>query len=357
MYELIEVSHQQMPQASYLEGEAQLSLPLHTLAERAPSFPTDFELDDVRYSISNDESAPYFDQTRARVETAEYQGASNRVALLVGESSLSSALPMIPEETIVILDKSPILCAFMQRYVDSLRAASDKNEWAKLMGILTESGSIPEQLGAMNVNYRLLGQVVEWESTGYRHAFTSSDVFDRASRLAKEKAIIIWNGDLTSTKDMEILASALRDHEANITMINLTNAVVSDKKFKSSKAAARRIGQLPVAPNAPILTTGFERKPSSHPAIGSFIVKATGPFFGLENFRNFGGNIKKRDRGPIYERHYHPVESTAENPMMEEFVIKLLELNLPAALISELVAAQTGRPSKIVLGIARTQRG
>jgi len=87
--------------------------------------------------------------------------------------------------------------------------------------------------------------------------------------------------------------------------------------FKTAAEYADILRNLPVTPNAPILTTSRSGKPSSHPVAqiansdtGYGIVQATGPFFGLDNLAKVGGVLYGRNaRGAAVMRQYAPRNS------------------------------------------------
>ena len=277
------------------------SEPLHQLAEHAPYLPDrEYDPGAVRHPFSNDESAQYFDQTQARTLTGEYQEAGNRTALVIGESSLSSSIRYIPEDTIVIVDNELEMCLFMRQYVEGLHKASNLAEWQDFMG-LNRPGFMDRHGERFS---SIINQLHEWEENGYAHGLLggSEDAFQAAKKAADEKAIIPWHADITDEKQMKQLAAALDAHGATITMMNLSNALTYDqRKFKDTSEYADVLGCLPVTASAPILTTSFNVK---YPMRDTTIVEATGPFFGLDNLAEHGGSTKEDAPGPIAERQY-----------------------------------------------------
>ncbi len=294
-YTSIEVSAQAVPLADEkLPDTLAPSEPLHALADIAPPLPGWVNLDAVRYTISNDEAAsndgvaPYFVQIGVREHTAEYRDATNRVAVVIGESSLTAALPFMPEETIILLDRSPEMCAFMAKYVASLREAETVSEWYTLMGLdeaLAGGGTKAEQI----VLRRIEDQVRDWELSGRSHPMGGGDAeYTAAHKAARQKAIIPWVGDITNTWDMQLLGAALDSYDANVTMLNLTNVMVADMAFADAASYAERLRPLPITPHAPILTTSTAQKGRFRHSI---VVEATGPFFGLDNLAEHGGGV------------------------------------------------------------------
>jgi len=301
-YRGIEKSQQAIPLTpEVVEGVAK-SIPLHALGNDAPAIDLT-GLDPIpRYPISNDESAPYFEQTQARTLSTEYRESTNRTAVVIGESSLMAALPYIPEETIVLVDSLPEMVAFMGRYVDALREADTMEEWIARMGLVDVMPGSDEG----RVIKRLIQQGTEWKETGYLHPAADDKAYAEAHRLAKQKAIIPWRGNITSRSDMNALAEALRDHDATVTMLNLSNVIACSDEFRDAAGYARVLQALPITPNAPILaTTGVVA--GLNPPRPNNIVEAVGPYFGLENLKQHGGRStgRLRDLGSIITRHYH----------------------------------------------------
>lgn len=283
------------------------SVPLYGLADHAPDISgAGVEPD---YPLSNDESASYFDQARARVALPEYQEATNRTAVVIGESALMATLQFIPEETIVVLDSSAEMCNFMDRYVDTLREAETRIEWGEMMGVF-EGKDNPSDY-ALSLAMRSMQQIREWVTTGYPHPLNSDELFHQARQLALQKAIIPWHGDITSRLDMHKLGKTLRAHDATVTMMNLTNVIAYGQDFPDASGYAKLLGALPITPNAPILTTTTRSKPNA--PLDSRIVEATGPFFGLENLRQHGGRTKAPNRGSVAERQ---VERPDDRPLV-----------------------------------------
>lgn len=304
----IELSRQSIPlspdpQIPERGGVLAGSVPLHGLSEQAPVLPSDYDPAEVKFSFSNDESATYFDQVRSRTALPEYQEATNRVAVVVGESSLAAALPYIPEETIIMVDQSPAMGAFMNRYIEGLRSARTPDDWAEFMGFRHPDTNNDAELKMVS---RILFQVEEWRSLGYQHPLADNDAFAEVSELARQKAIIPWRADINSRRDMKRLGKALKAHDAHVTMMNLTNVMACPGALDEASDYAARLRHLPLTPNAPILATTTRPK-----LTGSFlglgpIVEATGPFFGLDNLARHGGSTSPYRGGSAVERQYAP---------------------------------------------------
>ncbi len=108
------------------------SVPLRGLSRLAPPVTeiSSGEQQDPLYPLSNDDSAHSYQEATARYADPAYRQTENRVAVIVGEGSLSESLALIKEETIVILDGSANMHDFMKRtYVPGFRSAATRDEW------------------------------------------------------------------------------------------------------------------------------------------------------------------------------------------------------------------------------------
>lgn len=291
-----EFSGQTIPLTPEIPSEAATSVPLYNLRHTAPKLWPLKRCSSigVPYSFSNDESAAYYDQTRARTATAEYGAATNRTAIVVGEGALLASLAYIPEETVILVDESADMCRFMKTYVDSLRSSESIDEWRH--SVVTTS----------DMSDRLESQATEWVDTGYDHPLTNSEAYDTARTAAQEKAIIPWRANIGNKRQMRRLGDALRDNDANVTMLNLTNVLTYDPEFTNAQRAVQTLKELPLTPHAPILTTNATAKTYPMEPWRTPIVQATGPFFGLENLYQHGGNTQGLNRGSVAERQYAP---------------------------------------------------
>lgn len=255
---------------------------LSELAAHAPVIPSELVLGLVDFPFSNDDSPAYYDQIQARTALPEYREATNRVAVIVGEGSLMAALPMIEEETVILVDSSQDMCTYMQRYIEALKEADNFDEWGELMGM--KNGEMIAE-GAMDAVRRAGAQARHWLDAGYEHPIESQEAYDQARTAAHEKAIIPWRADLSDEAEMRYLGDALGAHDAHVTMLNLTNAFGSSEVAVDGAAEiAETLSALPLTPNAPILATSFLARPMPMPRALS-----VGPFFGLENLKEHGG--------------------------------------------------------------------
>lgn len=283
--------------------------PLFELASAAPSlFKLRMRHGSLSFAFSNDESAPYFEQTQARTALPDYQAAEHPVGMVIGESALAANLHFVPEPTVLIVDQNKDMVMFMQRYVEALRTAGSIEEWREEMGLTGD----PEGRNGPFVQYanRLLdAQIKEWERNGYDHALSSEAAFQEAQAIAREKALIPWWADVSNAKHMRRLGGALTEAEATVTMLNLSNVAVFDDVFEEAAGWAERLRELPMTPDAPILTTSqihkvYEAGIESFLDLltgksGGSITVATGPFFGLDNLAQHGGSTSEENPGPI----------------------------------------------------------
>ena len=272
-----------------------MSVPLHGLAAEAPAVSAIARSDRVIFPFSNDDSIDNFQTALDRTGTSEYQSATNRVAVLIGESALTTNIHQIPEETIILLDSSAPMVGHMGKYVDSLRAASGAHAWKRKMGM--------HYLSSLDRDTRtryegmMLNQIEWWEGRGEPHALSTPEMFDGSRALAREKAIIPWRGDITSDADMAALGHSLRKFDAVVTLLNLTNVIpytagLSDRfpSFPTAAGYAKVLSHLPTTYEMPILTT------SAYAIGNNRMVEATGPFFGLTDLRRTGGDSQY---GPV----------------------------------------------------------
>lgn len=320
---LVEVSQQAMPIVAPEDQEPSSlapSRPLYELQDRAPGFGMEQQTTHGAFPCANDESAAYFEQVAARTATPDYRAATNRTALLVGESALISALPYLSEETVILLDNNPRACAYMRHYVDSLREAPDIQTWHLAMAQRLN----PDSEGRDGSKYRrqqtgfdLARQIRQWQRAGLRHSLDDPEAYWQSHLLAREKAIIPWHADLRSEPDMQRLAQALDEHDATITMANLTNAI-NWPNTRPGTSQPLALDQLPMTEYAPILTTSMYALPpefrdevlsQERPAGTTYLVGATGPFFGLANLYEQGGTGRIADRDErlgkaVFRRQY-----------------------------------------------------
>jgi hypothetical protein len=271
--------------------------PLFDLEAAAPAVDSlRYRREKVIFPFSNDEcTSEYFQQLTACTETAEYQQTQHRVALLVGESALAANLVHIPEETIVLLDISPDMNIFMQEYVRGLREASGPAEWASLLAAVGPEDTID----------LMLRQSDRWEERGVPHPLGDKRAFVQAQRLAREKVIVPWLADIGNRRDMKTLGSTLRDQSAQVTMMNLTNVLTFVQSFRKPTDCAKQLGTLPVANQAPILTSSIKLPPRSVADLFSSGNghEVTGPFFGLENLARASMPHARHSLGAITERN------------------------------------------------------
>jgi hypothetical protein len=321
----LEVSAQEIPTTPDTLGEFSASRPLHELEQHAPIIPDQFRYIDVPYAFSNDDSAGYFEQLQARTLTPEYREATNRTAVVVGESSLMATLPYISEDTIVVIDNSPEMCTFMAHYVRALRDSDTLHEWGSEIGF----DDVDLDLEIHRSIQRFAQQAYEWEFSEKSHPAANEEAYVAAREQLSGKAVIPWNADITSRRDMQRLGSALRSYGANVTMLNLTNALLDPAGLDHSREYAEILSELPVTQHAPILTTSYVPKDTCHPAaIPGRIVEATGPFFGLKNLEEHGGELEEHSMGRVAIRHFSDGSTSAErdeSPQAGSLIMALIE--------------------------------
>jgi hypothetical protein len=341
----VEISRQHLPSdavGSREYFELAPSRPLHELAAEAPALDDEpFKPWLTDFPRANDESAIYWRQTRARTETAEYQKATNRTALLVGESSLISALPYIPEDTIIIINNNPHSSIYMQHYIDALRTAPTIQDWFDQMEHRMNPYENDDWLKRYKQQFLGVGldrQLKQWQDAGMEQGLDDEEAYRLSSQLAREKAIIPWEANLQDPAAMERLNQALRAHKATITFVNLANVMEWLKDVSPRPPLA--LEDLPMTEYAPILTTAMVAVPkhvrriimaqirqdrgqaprdqSSVKLAGPvYLSAATGPFFGLRNFFEQGGNGpvdgEERLLNAVFTRKYHTPDD-AEKP-------------------------------------------
>lgn len=288
----LEISTQALePVGDTVVSEAS-SRPLVELAAAAPSYDTE-ECYRVAFSFSNDEcAAPYFHHLQMRQFSPDFRSASNRIALLVGESSLAACLQFIPEETIVLLDQSPLMCEHMNNYTVWLQYASSLDDWRH--HVLRENYVPPS----------LRRQIREWGALGHAHPLGDEATFQATQQLARQKVFVPWRADLTKTSDMAELAAALNSIDAHITLINLTNVIQYAGYHHKVELFANNLRQLPVTQFAPILTTSTHATTPNMPGLAT-----TGPFFGLDNLAGDGAKPAAGYLGAAIVRHYYYPEA------------------------------------------------
>ncbi|MBL8122355.1 hypothetical protein JNM87_06435 [Candidatus Saccharibacteria bacterium] len=304
----IEVCRQELPLGALNETQTDTALPrlsaplqgLVEFAEQTASVTERAPLPD--YAFSNDELASYYAALKLRKVSPDFMLASNRVAVLIGESALAAALgeEMLPEETIIMLDVNKMHSAYMQHYIEALRTRSSPLEWRNT--VLGEHEQANDQPNASAATL-LESQIREWRASGYTHALTNQEAYMRAQSEARKKTIITWSGDVTNRDHMTLLGNALKGRDAYITFLNLSNVMPTNDTLHTAAAFALPLENLPLTPSTPILTSSLRQKEDD-----SIIVEATGPFWGLQNLRLHGGNtntLSKRTLGAAVDRQYH----------------------------------------------------
>lgn len=310
MNSILEVSRQDVSIPLSVTHVVAPSVPLLDLAKELPASPHEYTFadHDVPFLMSNDESARCFDMTMGRVDTAEYQEATNRVAVVVGESALAAALPMIPEDTIIMIDCLDTVCGYLQSYIEALREEPNIESWKKR--VIENAGKTVNPVGDLDVKLRR--QAAAWAHAGYTHPADNPAAYDLSQDIARNKAIIPWHANVMDDEDMQLLGDLLRDRGGNVTFINLTSVMPYKPFVEDTSTYADAIRNLPVTPFAPILTTSMIADRNAPFQIRAFSTcQATGPFFGLDNLADAGGMLKGRNKGAAVERQY--LELTSED--------------------------------------------
>lgn len=321
-----EQTSQRLRSSSYEKSiEPTFRAPLFDLGEDAPSLNLIYQPEKVVFPFSNDEcSAPYFEQLQVRTETAEYQEATNRVAIVIGESGLAANLRFIPEETIVVLNDSSDMCDFMKDYVKGLRTLQSPQEWSRYI----------LERGPKSGRLELANQILEWATAKYSHPATNNEAFEIAKAKAKEKVIIPWRADITDFLQMERLGDALKSRDATVTMMNLTNVLPFIDNLENAWQCAALFSALPLSREAPILTTSLgpeNKNPTNADLVEGLRPNIqTGPFFGRDNL----GSGKGNDRYPLGAiETRQPIDDADDNLAWERMLLREALDGLRAATI------------------------
>jgi hypothetical protein len=264
---------------------------LRHLRDAAPDLARSF------FPFSNDDAYGSLKAALKRTETKEYRQAKLPVALLVGEAALAASLAhgLLPEPGIISLDNQPRMVEHMRRYAEILRFGETADSWRHIMGMDDHHtlSTDDQELYARH----LKRQVELWESQGHAHPLgDQSAAYDAASDAVGEKTIIPWLADIARPADVAYLGEQLREAGATVTLLYLSNAIPYSSmtqgapSFPTAAGYAELLSQLPITPNAPIITT------SGYPTLLGNIAMATGPFWGLDDLANRGGNSQ---HGPV----------------------------------------------------------
>jgi hypothetical protein len=260
--------------------------PLHALANDAPALSPIFAGEDVTYPFSNDDSWGSFEKAFARTRNLEFDDTPNKVALLIGESALAETITRIPEQTILLVDNRMGMVQHMGQYLTALREEEHAAAWRQRI-------CDPATLSAKHLGgYRRMldAQTRHAEGQARTHALSDAghDRYVAAQKAAQEKAIIPWKADITSYEDMAALGRALRNHDATITLMNLSNVIpyawTAGDGFSDSAQYANVLSTLPTTDWMPIITTSMRDKSPDQRNL------ATGPFTGLSNLAQLGGD-------------------------------------------------------------------
>ena len=314
---MLEITSQRTPSLDqYHRQSFGLSRPLTELSDEAPQVAR-HDYRDLHSSFSNDETAQYFLQLIGRTKTPEFRLATNRTAILVGESALANALTLggLPEDTIIIFDNEPAAITFMSDYIAALKEEPTLAGWNNRMGLDKLEKRYPQ------LHLRLVSQAYEWAVNGFQTPLFDEDAYHGAHLEARRKAIIPWLGGRPAEPDVSCLARGRKGHGGTSTRMILTNAmVVGRPRMKTAAEYAQLLSFLPTTPLAPILVSSITKKypagNSPESLISAGIYESVGPFFGIENLRDHGGKLISTELGgEAAKRRYAHEQRTPETNM------------------------------------------
>ncbi len=241
-------------------------------------------------------SLPYFETTQSRRHTADYKQSRSKVAILIGESSLAANISLIPEKTIIVLDNSPSMIKFMQKYVESLRKANDAEEWRKSL----------ISIGPRHTNREAERQYKMWQQVGEHHPLYNDDAFFEAQHHARQKAIVPTIANVLDSSDIQTLANELTHRQAQVTFMNLSNLLpYLSERGENISRTMRNLEELPITPNAPILANSLGVPLNAQAGRHSVENYQTGPFFGLDNLIRATAQHTGSTMGAVGLRHYN----------------------------------------------------
>ncbi len=318
---IIERSSQSIPLTEAAKNLPVTDTPLHELYDDSPDISSYDRYRNLPvFPFANDELATPYQQILPRTATSEYQEAKHRVAVIVGEGALLAALPLIPEETIILLDVNPDMTSFMRNYVRAIINSGNMNDWfSDLAASLDDDVSdVTTVYSRIKGDITLSDQAMQWRDIGLKHPLVNDEAYQLSKSLAQKKAIIPWRADLASVDDMTYLGECLRFYGATVTMLNLTNAVLHLRG--RNEYHLPQIQKLPITDHAPILTTSPYGVPDDIDFRGiaaaraiiertDAICFATGPFFGVKNLLDNiepGHDDTASPRGALFTRKYAP---------------------------------------------------
>lgn len=276
-----------------------MSLPIAELSAAAP--PIHNEGQEATFPFSNDNMRTSFIDALNRKDTETYQAVENPVAILVGESALAANIQLIPEQTIVLIDKNHSTSLYMDRYAQALREEPDAASW-----MLRMLGSFASDSGAYIFSDHLARQMRHFRDCDKAHPFgnTIQDkiAYGNAQEKAREKTIVSWPADIAGPDDMNYLGETLREHDGTVTLLNLTNVIPYcaerphlGHSYLQSRRYAEVLRALPTTPDMPILTTS-NYSHNTDSAATAHMLDFTGPFMGLDDLATRGGSGRT---GPI----------------------------------------------------------
>ncbi|HSW80167.1 MAG TPA: hypothetical protein VLG47_05310 [Candidatus Saccharimonadales bacterium] len=222
----------------------------------------DRHYDKAPWPVSIDTAANAYAQALLRQGTAEFQKAPNRVAIIFGEGSLHTAINFLPEETIICADISRGACLFMGQYETALRTLPTAKEWLAHMDTVASVSAYETEESYLNtINF----YSYIWNKDGYSYAATDEPTYARSHAAAQTKAIIPWRMNLYEASHFTKLAEYLRNLNANVTFVNLTNILgISNETKETYNLVADNLALLPTTQMMPILASSYKIRQALH---------------------------------------------------------------------------------------------
>jgi hypothetical protein len=162
-----------------------------------------------------------------------------KVAFLVGESSILSSVPELAQncDLIIIVDFDIFLLKHIDLMIDSFASCSseaDEDEYFKnLHQTTTDVMSIPDRI---NVTTNDLQRTHKNAKEGLKefYAFSSEERFQQVKHALSTTPVVTIKMDLFDQESMKSLADILKQEQAEITAVNLTNALEYTEPFFNS---------------------------------------------------------------------------------------------------------------------------
>ncbi len=277
----LELSTQLLSPDQIAEIPSAASRPLYELADTVidDGSGQNFYATKAPWPVNIDEFARAYVESALRTETVDYQQASNRVAIVVGEGAFNTSVLYTPEDTVLLIDISRGACRYMQSYSIALQEEPSSALWKRRMQTVwdTTTYRIPESIDEAFAN-----QIRQWNDSGYHHSFSDEATYYRAHKAAQTKALIPIQMDITNIDHINTLATRLNKLDAKITFANFTNLI--DIAFRCrADNFAEAVSALPFSEFAPILASYVQIPTPIEANSGANTRSVSGPFFGLSN--------------------------------------------------------------------------